>query len=236
VYRILSSLNIILILTILTLLIFGIRTWVYPKYPNKVDTSNKVTFAQKLAPLVMKRQIARTESVNEVVGNNLFREERAEYIPPNQELDNAKESNETPEDTLPPPELALRGVMILNGIKIAILEGTQSIQNEDKVESKSIKRKGYYLGDKIGNYKIAEIEKREVTLDNAKGQILSVKLLRQLKNKDKKTTIKKIKPKLLSAIPKIKKKIEPKIKKSASPEYRISGTITKRLPKHISGR
>ena len=235
-YRILSSLNIILILTILILLIFGIRTWVYPKYPNKVDISNKVNFAQKLAPLVMKRQIIPKESVNEVVGNNLFREERAEYIPPNQELVNTKESNETPEDTLPPPELALRGVMILNGIKIAILEGTQSIQNEDKVESKSIKRKGYYLGDKIGNYKIAEIEKREVTLDNAKGQILSVKLLRQLKNKDKKTTIKKIKPKLLSAIPKIKKKIEPKIKKSASPEYRISGTITKRLPKHISGR
>ena len=235
-YRILSSLNIILILTILTLLIFGIRTWVYPKYPNKVDTSNKVTFAQKLAPLVMKRQIAPTESVNEVVGNNLFREERAEYIPPNQELDNAKESNETPEDTLPPPELALRGVMILNGIKIAILEGTQSIQNEDKVESKSIKRKGYYLGDKIGDYKIAEIEKREVKLDNSKGQTLSVKLLRQLINMDKKTIAKNIKPKLLSIQPKIKTKTAPKIKKSASPEHRISGSTTKRLPKHISGR
>ena len=235
-YRILSSLNIILILTILTLLIFGIRTWVYPKYPNKVDTSNKVTFAQKLAPLVMKRQIAPTESVNEVAGNNLFREERAEYIPPNQELDNAKESNKTPEGTLPPPELALRGVMILNGIKIAILEGTQSIQNEDKVESKSIKRKGYYLGDKIGDYKIAEIEKKEVKLNNSKGQTLSVKLVRQLKNKDKKTTLKKLKPKLLSTQSKVKKKTEPKIKKAASPEHRISGATTKRLSKHISGR
>ena len=65
-YRILSSLNIVLIGTILTLSVFGIRTWVYPKYPNKVDTSNKVAFAQKLAPLLMKRQIAPTESVNEV--------------------------------------------------------------------------------------------------------------------------------------------------------------------------
>jgi hypothetical protein len=217
-------------------LIFGIRTWVYPKYPNKVDTSNKVTFAQKLVPLVMKRQIAPTESVNEVVGNNLFREERAEYVPPNQELDNTKESKETPGDTLPPPELALRGVMILNGIKIAILEGTQSIHNEDKVESKNIKRKGYHLGDKIGNYKIVEIEKREVKLDNSKGQTLSVKLLRQLINKGKKTTTKKLKPKRLSTKPKVKKKTEPKIKKSASPEHRISGSTTKRLPKHISGR
>jgi hypothetical protein len=236
VYRILSSLNIISIITILTLSVFGIRTWVYPKYPNTVDTSNKGIFAQQLEPLVIKRQITPIESVNEVVGNNIFREERVEYIPPNQESDNAKESNETPEDTLPPPELTLRGVMILNGIKIAILEGTQSIQNEDKVESKSIKRKGYYLGDKIGDYKIAEIEKREVKLDNSKGQTLSVKLLRQLKNKDKKTTVKKIKPKILSTQTKFKKKTKPKIKKPALPEHRISGTTTKRLPKHISGR
>ena len=235
-HRILSSLNIILIVTILTLSIFGIRTWVYPKYPNKVDTSNKVSFAQKLAPLVMRRQIAPTEGVNEVVTNNLFREERVEYISPNQEPDNTKESNETPEGTLPPPELSLRGVMILNGIKIAILEGTQSIKNEDKVESKSIKRKGYYLGDKIGDYKIAEIEKKEVKLNNSKGQTLSVKLVRQLKNKDKKTTIKKLKPKLLSTQSKVKKKTEPKIKKAASPEHRISGATTKRLSKHISGR
>ena len=235
-HRILSSLNIILIVTILTLSVFGIRTWIYPKYPNKVDTSNKVAFAQKLAPLLMRRQIAPTESVNEVVSNNLFREERVEYIPPNQEPNNTKESNETPEDTLPAPELALRGVMLLNGIKIAILEGTQSIKNEDTVENKSIKRKGYYLGDKIGDYKIAEIEKREVKLDNSKGQTLSVKLLRQLKNKDKKTTLKKLKPKLLSTQPKVKIKTVPKIKKSSSLEYRISGTTTKKLPKHISGR
>ena len=235
-YRILSSLNIVLIGTILTLSVFGIRTWVDPKYPNKIDSSNKVTFAQKLKPIVMRRQIATIESVNEVVGNNLFREERVEYIPPNQELENSKESNRTPENTLPPPELDLRGVMILNGIKIAILEGTQSIQNEDKVESKSIKRKGYYLGDKIGDYKIAEIEKREVKLDNDKGQTLSVKILRQLKNKGKKISPKKLKPKLLSTQPKVKKKAVPKIKKPASPEHRISGTTTKSLPKHISGR
>jgi hypothetical protein len=236
VYIILSSLNIILIITILALSAFGIRTWVYPKYPNMVDASNKVTSTQKLAPLVMRRQIPPTDSVNEVVGNNLFREERVEYISPNQEPDNKKTPNETPKDTLPPPELALRGVMILNGIKIAILEGTQSIKNEDKIESKSIKRKGYYLGDKIGDYKITEIEKREVKLNSSKGQTLSVKLLRQLINMDKKTIAKNIKPKLLSIQPKIKTKTAPKIKKSASPEHRISGATTKRLPKHISGR
>jgi hypothetical protein len=121
VYIILSSLNIILIITILALSAFGIRTWVYPKYPNMVDASNKVTSTQKLAPLVMRRQISPTDSVNEVVGNNLFREERVEYISPNQEPENIKAPNETQKDTLPPPELALRGVMILNGIKLAIL-------------------------------------------------------------------------------------------------------------------
>jgi len=240
VYRILSSLNIILILTILTLSAFGIRTWVYPKYPNMVDTSNKVTFTQKLAPLEMRRQIAPTESVNKVVGNNLFREERVEYIPTNPEPDTTKTPNETPEDVFPPPELALRGVMILNGIKIAILEGTQSIKNEDEIESKNIKRKGYYLGDKIGDYKIVEIEKKEVKLNSSTGQTLSVKILRQLTNMDKKTTKKttkkKLKPKLLSTQPKVNKKTAPKIKKPVSPKHRISGATTTRLPKHISGR
>jgi len=236
VYRILSSLNIISILTILTLSAFGIRTWVYPKYPNMVDTSNNVTFTQKLAPLEMRRQIAPTESVNNVVSNNLFREERDEYISPNQETDSTETPNETHEDALPPPELDLRGVMILNGIKIAILEGTQSIKNEDEIESKDIKRKGYYLGDKIGDYKITEIEKREVQLDSSTGQTLSVKLRRQLKSKDKKTTIKKLKPKLLSTQPKIKKQTKLKIKKSAVPKHRISGATMKRLSKHISGR
>ena len=235
-YRILSSLNIILIITILTLLAFGIRTWVYPKYPNMVDTSNKVIFTQKLAPLEMRRQIAPTESVNKVVGNNLFREERVEYIPTNPEPDTTKTPNETPEDVLPPPELALRGVMILNGIKIAILEGTQSIKNEDEIESKNIKRKGYYLGDKIGDYKIVEIEKKEVKLNSSTGQTLSVKILRQLTNMDKKTTKKKIKPKLLSTQPKVNKKTASKIKKPVSPKHRISGATTTRLPKHISGR
>ena len=201
-----------------------------------VGTSNKVAFTQKLAPLEMKRQIAPTESVNKVVGNNLFREERVEYISPNQEPDNIKAPNETQKDTLPPPELALRGVMILNGIKIAILEGTQSIINEDKIESKNIKRKGYYLGDKIGDYKIAEIEKREVKLNSSTGKTLLVKLRRQLKSKDKKTTIKKLKPKTLSTQQKVNKKTEPKIKKSAAPEHRISGATMKRLSKHISGR
>ena len=234
-YRILSSLNIILIITILTLSVFGIRTWVYPKYPNMVDTSNKVIFTQKLAPLEMRRQIAPTESVNKVVGNNLFREERVEYIPTNPEPDTTKTPNETPEDVLPPPELALRGVMILNGIKIAILEGTQSIKNEDEIESKNIKRKGYYLGDKIGDYKIAEIEKKEVKLNSSTGQTLSVKILRQSTNMDKKTTKNKKKPKLLSTQPKVNKKTAPTIKKPVSPKHRISGATT-RLPKHISGR
>ena len=84
VFKIFTSLNIVLILTILALFAFGIRTWVYPKYPDKVDGENLLGTSRELAPLEIARQNQPPQGVNEVVSKNLFRKERDEYLPPPQ--------------------------------------------------------------------------------------------------------------------------------------------------------
>ncbi|NIP99162.1 MAG: hypothetical protein GWM98_01140, partial [Nitrospinaceae bacterium] len=58
-----------------------------------------------------------------------------------------------PKPSVPPPELKLKGVVLLNGTKIAILEGNYPVLGTDNsVKKKPIKRKGYSLGSHIGNY------------------------------------------------------------------------------------
>ena len=68
----------------------------------------------------------------------------------------------------------------------------------NKTEKNPIKRKGYYLGDRIGNYKIAQIKKRAVTLNTASGKLLTVKLIRRLPNMDKAPKKKHPRPKITS--------------------------------------
>ena len=183
VYRIFSSLNIIFILAILTLTTFGVRTWIYPKYQNRVDGENQMSSSREMAPLKIKRQTITPQSVNEIVSKNLFRKERIEYQPPNSPQPTSQAAKVAPKPELPAPKLTLRGVMLLGGTKIAILEGSHPVTIEGKVENTPIKRKGYHLGDKIGGYKISKISKSEVMLDNSSGQIITVKLKRSMKSK-----------------------------------------------------
>ena len=130
-----------------------------------------------------------------------------------------------PRPTLPPPKLTLRGVILLKGTKIAILEGSYPVAKENKVEDTPIKRKGYYLGDQIGSYKIAQISKREVILNGSGGQIIAVKLKRSITMPNRKQR----KPKFTST--------RPVTKKRPQPTPRISGSSSPRPTRqHISGR
>jgi len=225
VYRFFSSLNVIFILAILTLSAFGARSWLYPKYPSRVDGENQMDSSRKIEHLTIKRQTFTPQSVNEIVGKNLFRKERTEYIPPAPPQPISQVAKVAPRPTLPPPKLTLRGVMLLKGTKIAILEGSYPVAKENKVEDTPIKRKGYYLGDQVGSYKIAQISKREVILNSSAGQIIAVKLKRSITMPNRKQR----KPKFTST--------RPVTKKRPQPSPRISGSSSPRpIRQHISGR
>ena len=225
VYKIFSSLNVILIFAILTLSAFGARSWIYPKYPSRVNIENQMDSSRKIEHLKIKRQTFTPQSVNEIVSKNLFRKERTEYIPPAPPQPISQVAKVVPRPTLPPPKLTLRGVMLLKGTKIAILEGSYPVAKENKVEDTPIKRKGYYLGDQIGSYKIAQISKREVILNSSAGQIIAVKLKRSITMPNRKQR----KPKFTST--------RPVTKKRPQPSPRISGSTSPRPTRqHISGR
>ena len=225
VYKIFSSLNVILIFAILTLSAFGARSWIYPKYPSRVNIENQMDSSRKIEHLKIKRQTFTPQSVNEIVSKNLFRKERTEYIPPAPPQPISQVAKVVPRPTLPPPKLTLRGVMLLKGTKIAILEGSYPVAKENKVEDTPIKRKGYYLGDQIGSYKIAQISKREVILNSSTGQIIAVKLKRSITMPNRKQR----KPKFTST--------RPVTKKRPQPTPRISGSSSPRPTRqHISGR
>ena len=225
VYKIFSSLNVILIFAILTLSAFGARSWLYPKYPSRVNIENQMDSSRKIEHLTIKRQTFTPQSVNEIVSKNLFRKERTEYIPPAPPQPISEVAKVVPRPTLPPPKLTLRGVMLLKGTKIAILEGSYPVAKENKVEDTPIKRKGYYLGDQIGSYKIAQISKREVILNSSTGQIIAVKLKRSITMPNRKQR----KPKFTST--------RPVTKKRPQPTPRISGSSSPRPTRqHISGR
>ena len=66
VFKIFNSLNIIFILTILALSVFGLHTWINPKYPDKIDSGNLAGTSRELAPLVIARQKQPPQSINEV--------------------------------------------------------------------------------------------------------------------------------------------------------------------------
>ena len=232
-YRIISSLNLIFILVILTLTSISARAWMYPDYPSRVDGKNQISSSREVTNLAISRQSLKSQNIDKVVGSNLFRKERKEYQPPA-----LAELEPTPKSDTPPPDLTLRGVMLLGNTKVCILEGSHSVTIDGKVESTPIKRKGYHLGDKISDYKISKITKKEVILDNPAGQIITLKLKSGMTSTDETSKSTKRKSDETSKPKQPKSNItssRPIIKKSPQPTPRISGSRLSPLPKHISG-
>ena len=187
----------------------------------------------------------------EIASKNLFRKQRSDYKAPAQVAQTTSQADKTP---IPPPDLKLKGVILLNGTKIALLEGSYSIREGDSaVKNKPIKRKGYFLGSQVGTYHLTNIEKNLVVLDDSQGGKLELKLadrpaekiiLRQGNSLVQNN--KSFNPKELNAAPPsrrpppapVVKKNNPKKANNNSPKrnFRVSGASTNTHNTHISGK
>lgn len=170
----LSILNFVLIITAASLILWITRIWTNPSYPSRIDGSGIVGTPKSLQDLSVKRQTYPSSTLPRISEKNLFRKERVEFKIPGAEVQN------TNIPQLPPPVLKIRGIMLLQGTQIAVMEGTYSVLNEGgAVESKNLKKKGYLIGDYVGDYQITLIDRGEVTLTNKTGTTVKFKLERR---------------------------------------------------------
>ncbi len=153
-------------------------TWMVPNYPSRIDGSIQVASPRQLEkPVVTRKNIPATFK-QQITDANLFRKERVQYSQPQAPAVAAKPNEERFE--LPPPKLALKGVLLLGGTQIAMINGTYPIrETNNKITDKPVKRRPYKIGDKIGHYKIKSIEKTYVTLSAKSGQDLTLKVSNQ---------------------------------------------------------
>ena len=172
------------------------------------------------------------KTVSQVVQRNIFRKERRGYIPPVTSIRPVVISATEP--ALPPPNLILKGILMLGGTKIAILQGSYWLNKADKPVQHKIKKKGYSIGQIVGNFELTEIDKTSVTLDNKKGQVVRLRLTNRAPEK----AIQRAGTTFFQK----KKKISPINASTAAAPSRISGTSTtpapapKKATSHISGR
>jgi hypothetical protein len=175
VKNIFPALNIVLVLIIVTLTTFATRTWMDPKYPDKVDVDLINHAPKALEPQVLGRRVKNSNIINATVQGNLFRKDRREFSPPVQIAQVIQRKPAAP--ALPPPNLKLKGVMLLGAKKIAIMEGSYPVREGNRsIQKKPLKRKGYSLGAKIGDFELTGIEKNKVTLNNNRGVELNLNL------------------------------------------------------------
>ncbi len=246
--RIFSVVNVVLIFLIGGLVTDLVTTWTHPKYPPRVDGTRVPAKSQPPFRATLNHPPYGPEIIAPVIQTNLFRKERTDYQPRPVQVARA-----APKPSVPPPELKLKGVVLLNGTKIAILEGNYPVLGTDNsVKKKPIKRKGYSLGSHIGNYRLTEIDKSAVTLQNPVGNRVHLKLANrppdQMIQRKGDTLFQKSKsfnPK--SIVPDRPQKTPPPVsappaqKPKSAPPARISGAATKPKnknlsPLHISGR
>lgn len=246
--KIFPAANLVFVLTIALLLTLSVRTWTHPPYPFKVDGSSLVGSPKNLQKLVVSKPAYKSGAVSRVVQANLFRKERSQYIPP---VPPPAARKAAPKPALPPPNLVLKGVLMLGGTKIAILQGKYSTLQGGRIVKKDVKKKGYSLGQIVGDFELTEIEKTWVILDDKKGRKIRLRLstrsadkiiLRDgtaLFQKNKKFDPRKTKAKSTQ-----RKPIRPKVKRAAgktppapAPVFRVSGARTPPPARvHISGQ
>ena len=233
------AINLVFALTIGLLATLSVRIWTHPAYPFRVDGASVVKSPKTLKNLIVSRPGYNAGTVSQVAQVNIFRKERREYV-----LPPIAASLPTPKATLPQPNLVLKGVLILGGIKIAILEGKYWIIQGNQPVEKKVKKRGYSLGQIVGGFELTEIDKTSVVLDDNNGRVVRVKLTKRFPEKtihregtafyqkNRKNDPRKVKP----------TKAKPKTK--TTPVFRVSGAETPApvagtpapRPTHISGR
>lgn len=208
--------NTVLILIIVTLTTIATRTWMEPKYPDKVDAASATHVPKTLEPQVLIRKVNNVGVINSAVQSNLFRKERREFSPPVQ-IAQAIPNSTRP--ALPPPNLKLKGVLLLGSQKIAIMEGDYPVREGNQaIKKKPLKRKGYPLGAKIGGFELTGIEKAKVTLNDNRGVVLNLNLAQRPEDK----VIRKVGNTLIQK----NKNFDPgKIKKASPPRHSSPGAL-----------
>lgn len=246
--KIFPAVNLVFVLTIALLLILSVRTWTHPPYPFRVDGSSLVGSPKNLQKLVVSKPAYKSGAVSRVVQANLFRKERSQFIPP---VPPPTARKAAPKLALPPPNLVLKGVLMLGGTKIAILQGKYSTVQGGRIVKKDVKKKGYSLGQIVGDFELSEIEKTWVILDDKKGRKIRLKLSTRAPDKvilrDGTALFqknKKFDPRKTKAASTKRKPIRPKVKRAAgkappapAPVFRVSGARSPApAPVHISGQ
>ena len=120
----------------------------------------------KESGFVLKRKNISLSDYEVIPKKNLFRESRMEWVPPPSapppppKLPSAKPT--------PPPEIIVSGIIRGGELsKRAIIEG-KYFTPED-LEEREIKKKGYKLYERIGQYRIEKIALNEVVLNDPEG-------------------------------------------------------------------
>jgi hypothetical protein len=248
VNKIFPAVNLVFVLTIALLLTLSVRTWTHPPYPFRVDGSSLVGSPKNLQKLVVSKPAYKSGAVSRVVQANVFRKERSQYIPP---VPPPPARKAAPKPALPPPNLVLKGVLMLGGTKIAILQGKYSTLQGGRIVKKDVKKKGYSLGQIVGDFELSEINKTWVILDDKKGRKIRLKLSTRSPDKvilrdgtaffqkDKKFDPRKTKAastKRKPIRPKVKQ-VKGKSKKAPAPVFKISGARSPAPARvHISGQ
>ena len=252
VNKYLPAINLFFVLTIAVITTLSVKIWTHPTYPTRVDGASVVGSPKSLKKLIVSRLGSNVETVSQVVQGNIFRRQRREYIPPPTARPIVPSVASKP--ALPPPNLVLKGILMLGGTKIAILEGNYwTFQGNQKVKKK-VKKRGYSLGQIVGDFELTEIDKTSVTLNDKNGRGVRLRLAKRSPEKiiHKEGTAffqknKKYDPRKFKATP-VKNRptrtttAKPKVKPTAiapapAPVFRISGAKTPApAAVHISGR
>ncbi len=171
----LSVLNFILIVVVSSLLLWNASIWINPKFPTQVDGSTLNTTPKSLQNYDIKRKTYPASMVSSINSGNLFRRQRQEYIKAPEPVRAVASASKKPQ--VPPPEFNIKGIMMLASSKIAVLEGKYYISSGNtQISRKPIKKKGYKLGDYIGDYKVRNIDKTSVTLADDSGNSVTKKM------------------------------------------------------------
>ena len=172
--KLFPAINLVFVLASALLVTMSVRTWTHPPYPFRVDGSSVVGSPKNLQKLAVNKPGYSSGTVSQVVQYNVLRKEREQYVPPPPPPPPAPAA--PPKPTLPPPNLVLKGVLMLGGTKIAILQGKYSTREGGRIIQKKVKKKGYSLGQIVGDFELIEIEKNSVTLDDKKGRKIRLRL------------------------------------------------------------
>jgi len=186
--RRLTALNFLLILILFLLLGWGGYSWLQPRFPLTVKGDDIVPAPRELKIPTLSRQVYSNATVGDVTRLNLFRKQRKKYFRPKPPKPKPKIKSALPKvavappppppppkPTAPPPQLVLTGVMLFNDQKVAIFEGTYSeIRGGRLVQNLKPRRRGYKIGETLGDYKIKAIDKSHATLSAIAGNNLTL--------------------------------------------------------------